>query len=44
MTVASPYAEDIKATFMRDLMRIGTPDADPSDKELIKGFTKALGK
>ena len=44
MTAASPYAEDIKATFMRDLMRIGTPDADPTDKELIKGFTKALGK
>ena len=38
MTVASPYAEDIKATFMRDLMRIGTPNVIPDKKTLLKDF------
>lgn len=40
ITVASPYAEDIKANFMRDLIRLGTPDVNTKDKDLINKFRK----
>ena len=40
MTVASPYAEDIKANFMRDLIRIGIPIVKPSNDELIGKFKR----
>lgn len=40
MTVASPYAEDIKANFMGDIIRIGIPVVSPKDKDLRKDFKK----
>ncbi|MCL5730747.1 MAG: hypothetical protein M1605_01315 [Candidatus Thermoplasmatota archaeon] len=40
LSVASPYAEDIKATVMRDIMRIGAPDTSPRREELISSFIK----
>jgi hypothetical protein len=43
LSVSSPYAEDIKATVIRDLMRVGAPDTVPATTDLIKEFNR-LGK
>lgn len=38
LSLASPYAEDIKATFMRDIIRLGVPETVPKNDALIKKF------
>ncbi|MGP6240076.1 hypothetical protein ACNF40_06660 [Cuniculiplasma sp. SKW4] len=40
LSVGTPYAEDIKANFMRDIIRVGTPDTDPLNRNLISDFKK----